>query len=69
MVQIALSRFRDFLKETPEYSKFAYKIKPEQINKDMIGKTITEYKPRSWTARDYKRFVAEYQELTGQGVR
>lgn len=42
MVQIALSRFRDFLKETPEYSKFAYKIKPEQINKDMI-EAFTEY--------------------------
>lgn len=42
MVQIALSRFRDFLKETPEYSKFTYKIKPEQINKDMI-EAFTEY--------------------------
>ena len=42
MVQIALSRFRDFLKETPEYSKFAHKIKPEQINKDMI-EAFTEY--------------------------
>lgn len=42
MVQIALSRFRDFLKDTPEYSKFAYKIKPEQINKDMI-EAFTEY--------------------------
>lgn len=27
-----------------------------------FGQTITEYKPRSWTARDYKRFVAEYLE-------
>ena len=42
MVQIALSRFRDFLKDTPEYSKFAYKIMPEQINKDMI-EAFTEY--------------------------
>ena len=42
MVQIALSRFRNFLKDTPEYSKFAYKIKPEQINKDMI-EAFTEY--------------------------
>lgn len=29
---------------------------------------IAEYKPRSWTTRDYKRFVAEYKELIGQGV-
>ena len=42
MVQIALCRFCDFLKDTPEYSKFAYKIKPEQINKDMI-EAFTEY--------------------------
>lgn len=31
-----------------------------------FGKTITEYKPRSWTARDYKKFVAEYLERTAQ---
>ena len=36
MVQIALQRFKDFLKETPEYNKFAKSIKPEQINKDMM---------------------------------
>lgn len=29
-----------------------------------FGKCITEYKPRSWTARDYKKFVAEYLEMT-----
>lgn len=28
-----------------------------------FGQTITEYKPRSWTARDYKKFVAEYLEM------
>lgn len=42
MVQIALSRFRDFLNETPEYNKFAKRIKPEQINKDMV-EAYTEY--------------------------
>lgn len=30
-----------------------------------FNQVITEYKPRSWTARDYKKFVAEYQERTG----
>lgn len=29
-----------------------------------FGQVITEYKPRSWTTRDYKKFVTEYQELT-----
>lgn len=34
-----------------------------------FGQTITEYKPRSWTARDYKKFVTEYLELTEQGAK
>lgn len=28
-----------------------------------FGQTITEYKPRSWTAQRYRKFVAEYLEL------
>lgn len=28
-----------------------------------FGLPITVYKPRSWTARDYKKFVAEYLEM------
>ena len=42
MVQIALQRFKDFLRDTPEYSKFAKSIKPEQLDKDMII-AYTEY--------------------------
>ena len=42
MMQIALQRFKDFLKETPEYTKFAKGIKPEQLNKDMMV-VFTEY--------------------------
>ncbi len=42
MMQIALSRFRDFLKDTPEYRKYILGIKPQQITKDMIV-TFTEY--------------------------
>lgn len=42
MVQIALQRFKDFLSETPEYTKFAKSIKPEQLNKDMMV-AFTEY--------------------------
>lgn len=36
MVQLALNRFKDFFRDTPEYNKFAKGIKPEQINKDML---------------------------------
>lgn len=42
MIQIALQRFKDFLKDTPEYNKYAHCIKPEQINKDMMI-AFTEY--------------------------
>ena len=42
MMQIALSRFRDFLKDTPEYRKYILGIKPQQITNEMIV-TFTEY--------------------------
>ena len=42
MMKIALQRFRDFLDETPEYSRFVKSIKPEQLNKDMMV-AFTEY--------------------------
>ena len=44
MMQIALSRFRDFLSDTPEYSKFnkARNIQPEQLDRDMMI-AFTEY--------------------------
>lgn len=42
MVEVALHRFKDFLNDTPEYNKFAKKIKPEQITKDMV-EAYTEY--------------------------
>lgn len=42
MMKIALSRFRDFLKDTPEYRKYILGIKPQQITREMII-TFTEY--------------------------
>jgi site-specific recombinase XerD len=42
MIQIALNRFKDFLKETPEYRKFANGINVDQLNKDMMI-AFTEY--------------------------
>ena len=42
MIQIALQRFRDFLHETPEYTRFERKIKPEQIDNEMV-EAFTEY--------------------------
>ena len=42
MMIIALNRFKDFLKDTPEYTKYLKGIKPEQMNKDMMV-AFTEY--------------------------
>lgn len=42
MIKIALSRFKDFLNNTPEYNMYAKRIKPEQLNKDMM-QAFTEY--------------------------
>ncbi len=42
MIKIALQRFKDFLHDTPEYNKFGRKIKPEQINNEMV-EAFTEY--------------------------
>ena len=36
MVEIALSRFKDFLAESPDYRKFTSGIRPENLNKDMM---------------------------------
>lgn len=42
MVKIALQRFKDFLRDTPEFSVYEKKIKPEQITSDMV-EAFTEY--------------------------
>ena len=42
MIQIALQRFKDFLRDTPEYSIYEKKIKPEQITSEMV-EAFTEY--------------------------
>jgi integrase len=42
MIQIALQRFKDFLRDTPEYSRYERKIKPEQITSEMV-EAFTEY--------------------------
>ena len=42
MIQIALQRFKDFLRDTPEYNIYEQKIKPEQITSEMV-EAYTEY--------------------------
>jgi len=42
MVKMALNRFKDFLKETPEYQRYSKAIRIEQIDRDMVI-AYTEY--------------------------
>ena len=42
MLKLALQRFKDFLRDTPEYKKYAKGIKPHLIDKDMMI-DFTEY--------------------------
>ena len=42
VVKSAHRRFKDFLRDTPEYNKYMTKIKPGQITKDMV-EAFTEY--------------------------
>lgn len=59
MVKLALNRFKTFLCDTPEYSKYISGIKPENLNKDMMI-AFTEYlqsKSRGEGAKSiYQRF-------------
>lgn len=42
MIKIALQRFKDFIKDTPEYCIYEKKIRPEQITSEMV-EAFTEY--------------------------
>ena len=35
-IELSFKRFKDFLKDTPEYNKYQKRITPQQINRDMI---------------------------------
>ena len=62
MVEMALNRFKDFLKATPEYSKFANRIKPEQINKDMV-EAFTEYLQSRSIGEGAKSIYARFKKV------
>lgn len=42
MIKIAMQRFKSFLHDTPEYTRFEKKIMPEQIDSEMV-EAFTEY--------------------------
>lgn len=71
MMQIALHRFEDFLRDTPEYNKFKGFIEPKQLTKDMMI-DFTEYlqsRSRGEGAKSiYQRFKKVLNYAVGHDV-
>lgn len=67
MVEIALKRFIDFLDETPEYRKFSKKIKPEQINRDMV-EAYTEYLQTRSVGEGAKSIYARFKKVVKYAI-
>lgn len=67
MVVMALNRFKDFLNETPEYSKFKKVIKPEQITKDMV-EAYTEYLQNRSVGEGAKSIYARFKKVVRYAV-
>ena len=47
MMVLTLNRFKDFLRETEEYSKYTLFIKPEQITKELVSNFVDYIQGRS----------------------
>ena len=62
MVEIALKRFKDFLNDTQEYNRFAKRIKPEQITKDMV-EAFTEYLQSRSVGEGAKSIYARFKKV------
>ena len=64
MIKIALQRFKNFLRDIPEYKIYEQKIKPQQINNEMM-EAFTEYlqsRSKGEGARGiYQRFKKVYK--------
>lgn len=67
MVIIALKRFRDFLQETEGYNKFVKRLKPEQINKEMV-EAYTEYLQTRSIGEGAKSIYARFKKVVKYAV-
>ena len=67
MLKISLQRFKDFLRDTPEYTKFAKAIKPEQITKDVV-EAYTEYLQTRSRGEGAKSIYARFKKIIKHAV-
>ncbi len=62
MMQIALSRFKDFLNDTPEYNYYTQRITPQQITRDMVI-DFTEYLQSRSVGEGAKSIFARFKKV------
>lgn len=67
MFDLALRRFVDFLNATDEYRKFANRIKPEQITRDMV-EAYTEYLQARSVGEGAKSIYARFKKVVKHAV-
>ena len=67
MIEMALRRFKDFLKETPEYNKFMDHIRPDQITRDMV-EAYTEYLQTRSVGGGAKSVYARFKKVIRYAV-
>ena len=66
MLSMALNRFKDFLKETPEYSKYETWVTPQQINRDMV-EAYTEYLQSRSVGEGAKSIYQRFKKVVKYG--
>ena len=62
MIQSTLQRFKDFLHDTPEYSKFERTIRPEQISSEMV-EAFTEYLQTRSVGEGAKSYYQRFKKV------
>ena len=62
MIEIALHRFQDFLRDTAEYKKYQKHITPQQINREMML-TFTEYLQSRSVGEGAKGIFARFKKV------
>ena len=67
MVVLALKRFKDFLHDTPEYSKFEKSIKPKQITRDMV-EDFADYLQSRSIGEGAKSIYARFKKVVRYAV-
>ena len=67
MMELALNRFRDFLKDTPEYSRYKDGIKPDQLTKDMML-AFTEYLQSRGTGEGPRGIFQRFKKVVKYAV-